>query len=437
MGTLQRSRISDSGIDKRAHSLDRTRAGPACTDFGIDRPASPDDGTERLASPDNATDRLASPDKGTDRLASPDNGTDRLASADDRTDRLAFPDDRTDWLAFPDDRIDRLASRQLGLITRAQLRLLGLTRSAIHVRVRARRLHIVHRGVYRVGPVAVPYARELAALLACGHGSALSHSSGGGIWRMTTDVAAGLHPTGTLGAAPVDITTHRDCRLRHGIRIHRIELRQDEVTSVAVSARGALVLVRPAGPAKRVRPVGAACAAGDVGSDLVLLAVTTPARTLLDLASVLPLRDLENAVARAERDEIVRRDELLALVQRHHRRPGTPLLRTMLAAGASPALTRSQAEDRFLALLRRGQLPAPAANATVGGVEVDFLWRSERLVVEVDGFAFHGSQQMFERDRRRDAALTARGLRVMRVTWRQIVNEPEAVLVRLSQALAR
>jgi hypothetical protein len=156
MGALERS--SAPGIDKRAHSPDRTRAGPACTDFGTDRLASPDDGTERLASPDDRTDRLTSPDDGTERLAS------------------------------PDDRIDRLASRQLGMITRAQLRQLGLTRSAIHVRVRARRLHIVHRGVYRVGP------------------------------------------------APVDITTHRDCRRRQGIQVHRTELRQDEVTSVAVSA---------------------------------------------------------------------------------------------------------------------------------------------------------------------------------------------------------
>jgi very-short-patch-repair endonuclease len=326
-----------------------------------------------------------------------------------------------------DDTIDRLASHQLGLVTRAQLRQLGLTRSAIHVRVRSRRLHIVHRGVYRVGPVPVPYARELAALLACGHGAALSHRSGGAIWSLVTDV----------DTATADVTTHRDRRRRQGIRIHRTELRQDEVTLVAVSAQGAPVLERAGGPAKRARPVGTACAAGDVGSAPILLAVTTPARTLIDLASVLRLRDLENAVARAERDDIVRRDELLALLQRHHRRPGTPLLRGLLATGGSPALTRSQAEDRFLALLRRGQLPAPAANASVGGVEVDFLWRSERLVVEVDGFAFHGSQQMFERDRRRDAALTGRGLCVMRVTWRQIVNEPEAVLVRLSQALAR
>jgi very-short-patch-repair endonuclease len=82
-------------------------------------------------------------------------------------------------------------------------------------------------------------------------------------------------------------------------------------------------------------------------------------------------------------------------------------------------------------------LPHPVVNVTVGGYEIDFLWDPGRLVVEVDGFAYHSSARMFERDRRRDADLTAAGLRVMRVTWRQIVSEPEALVVRLAQALAQ
>ena len=77
----------------------------------------------------------------------------------------------------------------------------------------------------------------------------------------------------------------------------------------------------------------------------------------------------------------------------------------------------------------------PESNVSVGDYEVDFYWRRERLIVEVDGFAFHSSQRKFESDRRRDAGLTARGLRIMRVTWRQLVDEPEAVLVRLAQSL--
>jgi very-short-patch-repair endonuclease len=71
----------------------------------------------------------------------------------------------------------------------------------------------------------------------------------------------------------------------------------------------------------------------------------------------------------------------------------------------------------------------------VRGHEVDFHWRSERLVLEVDGYAYHRSRAAFERDRQRDAELGAAGLRVLRVTWRHIVDEPEALLARLAQAL--
>jgi very-short-patch-repair endonuclease len=67
--------------------------------------------------------------------------------------------------------------------------------------------------------------------------------------------------------------------------------------------------------------------------------------------------------------------------------------------------------------------------------EVDFLWRDAQLVVEVDGYAFHRDRAAFERDRRRDAALMAAGLRVMRFTWRQIVEEPLPVIARIAQVL--
>lgn len=71
----------------------------------------------------------------------------------------------------------------------------------------------------------------------------------------------------------------------------------------------------------------------------------------------------------------------------------------------------------------------------VAGHEVDFLWRAERLIVEVDGFEFHASRASFESDRKKDAHLSARGFQVIRVTWRQLTREPEALLVRLAQAL--
>ena len=113
------------------------------------------------------------------------------------------------------------------------------------------------------------------------------------------------------------------------------------------------------------------------------------------------------------------------------------MLRTLLESEARPAWTRSEAEEQLLALIRKAQLPAPETNVRVGSYEVDFYWRRQQLVVEVDGFAFHAAQRSFENDRRRDAWLAAHGVRVMRVTWRQLTDEPVAVVARLAQTLAR
>lgn len=117
-------------------------------------------------------------------------------------------------------------------------------------------------------------------------------------------------------------------------------------------------------------------------------------------------------------------------------RTGAARLRALVEGGEGPAITRSEAEERFLALVRAAELPPPEVNVRVNDHEVDFLWRDEGLVVEIDGFRFHSSREAFERDRRRDARLQAAGVRVMRVTWRQAVDDAYATLARLVQALA-
>ncbi len=95
-------------------------------------------------------------------------------------------------------------------------------------------------------------------------------------------------------------------------------------------------------------------------------------------------------------------------------------------------MTRSAAERRLLALVKAGGLPRPETNVKVAGHEVDMLWPAAHVVVEVDGFAFHSGRGAFERDRRRDADLQAAGHRVLRITWRRLQAEPEAVLVALT-----
>jgi very-short-patch-repair endonuclease len=287
--------------------------------------------------------------------------------------------------------IARLAGRQRGLVTRDQLREIGLTRDAIDNRVKSSYLHPVHHGVYAVGHTHLAHgARELAAVLACGPGAVLSHRSAASLWRLLPSTEDDPEVT----------VPGRDCR-RRGIHIH---------------------LVAALDPPD-VRTLGG-------------IPVTTPARTILDLAAVVSPRELEQALAEAYARRLARRSELVALLARLPRRPGFAALRALVERDAGPAVTRSEAEERLLGLIRAAELPAPEVNVRIGRHEVDFLWREQGLIVEVDGFRYHSSRAAFERDRLRDAELGSQGFRVMRVTWRQIVDHPEALVARLGAALA-
>jgi very-short-patch-repair endonuclease len=164
--------------------------------------------------------------------------------------------------------------------------------------------------------------------------------------------------------------------------------------------------------------------------------VTTAARTLLDLAGTTPLRELERALEEALAKRLTSRAGLVTLLRRYPLRAGVGRLRTLLDS-AKPAVTRSEGERQLLALIRKARLPEPETNVVVAGHEVDFFWRDERFVAEFDGFTFHAAARKFERDRQRDAELVAAGVRIVRITWHQLVNEPEALLIRLALALTR
>jgi very-short-patch-repair endonuclease len=161
--------------------------------------------------------------------------------------------------------------------------------------------------------------------------------------------------------------------------------------------------------------------------------ITTPTRTLMDLASSLDHRELEQTVAEAFARRMTDRARLLAALEAHDRWPGAPILRAMLDAG--PARTRSPAEERLLRLIRGAGLPEPEVNARVGRWEVDFLWRDQRLAVEVDGYATHSSPWAFERDRRKTAELQAIGLDVRRISAATVRDRPQATIRFLASAL--
>ncbi len=284
-----------------------------------------------------------------------------------------------------------VAERQHGVVTFGQLREAGFTSSAIERRLQSGRLRLLHRGVYLVLPFPLPHTAEMAAVLACGPGALLSHLSAAALWGWRGGVAG-----------PLDVAVVRKCGRRPGIRAHRVGTLAEQERTVREG-----------------------------------IPVTSPARTLIDLAAVLPARELEQACARAEREGLVERVALEAWVARRRRHAGTPALRALLDAPGGPRLTRTVAEDKLLALIREAGLPAPECNVRVGRYEVDFLWRAQGLAVEVDGFRYHASRPRFEGDRRKDADLVAAGLRVVRFSWDQLTREAMATAVRLGQALAR
>jgi very-short-patch-repair endonuclease len=281
-----------------------------------------------------------------------------------------------------DRRIAALAARQRGYVTRPQVMKFGLTEKAIRHRVRISRLIPIYAGVYAVGHLpTLPPDRAFGALLACGSGAVLSHGSAATVW--------GIFKRWEL---PFEVTTP-STRRRPGIAVHRAVLtRQDIRTQLG-------------------------------------LRVTSPARTLLDVAPRMTDKALTRAVNDLRRPGYLRLHHLAELLDRFPRSPASGRLRPFLDDPTGP--TRSEFEDAFFAFSKRFGFPKSQVNARVCGFEVDVLFAEERVIVELDGWSFHNTRRSFESDRERDAELLARGFVTIRITWEQLVHDPERVAERL------
>jgi hypothetical protein len=274
-----------------------------------------------------------------------------------------------------------------------ELRACGLSDDQIVTRVRMGWLHPWYRGVYVVGHANPPLeGRWLAAVKACGLGSVLSHYAAGALWRLLE--WDGRFPSVTVRGA--------GGRGQRGIRVHRSPLDAQDVTR----HRG--------------------------------IPVTTPLRTLLDLAAILPPRQLRRAVRQALALRLVSHRELLQGVEAAGSRRGVRALRAILADG--PAPTRSELEDVVLDLILHGGLPMPDINVplVLDGRRVipDFRWPDRNLVVEADGTAWHDDPLARTDDAERQALLEAHGERVLRVTWTQAVGRPSETLARIARGYA-
>lgn len=296
-----------------------------------------------------------------------------------------------------DRRVAELAGRQFGVVSRKQLAGLGMGDAAISRRLRAGRLHQVFAGVYSVGHRSLTReGRWLAAVLASGEESALSHWSAAALWAIRPNSRAGI-----------DVTAGRKSRSWDGIRRHHKALPIDEVTSVEG------------------------------------FPVTTVPRTILDLAATQSVEVVSAMLREAEYRRLHDRLSLWDLVGRYPGRRGVRRVRTALELLGQEQLgaMRSRLEEDFAAFLRRHGISLPRFNdwVVLGArrYQVDCHWPGTGRIVELDGWRAHGTTSAFQADRARDRALSAAGYSVTRITWRQLRDEPEAIAADLRALLRR
>ncbi|MBF6621186.1 MAG: hypothetical protein ITG02_13275 [Patulibacter sp.] len=291
-------------------------------------------------------------------------------------------------------RAAELAARQHGVVSRVQLRRCDLSDRQITRATAMSRLHAVHRGVFAVGHDRLSASgQRAAAVLACGAGAALGYRAAAAHWNLR----ATSSPT-------VEIVVARTSRPHHrNVKVHcHPQIEPDELT------------------------------------DRDGIRVTTVARTLLDLAAVLPPAALRRSVGQADVLRLFDRHAVAPLLVRHRHHRGRKALEAVLRTWEEPERVRSPQEETFPELCARFGFPRPAINAEVLGMEVDAVFFDHGIAVELDGYAFHSGAIQWEDDHEKRARLVAAGWTVLAYSWRQ-VRDDGGGLVRetLGAALAR
>jgi very-short-patch-repair endonuclease len=291
-----------------------------------------------------------------------------------------------------DRAITRIASRQRDLITPTQLWECGLGKDAVARRVRAGWLRLVFQGVYSVGSGELPpLGLESAALLSCGAGSFISHRSAAFVW--------GMRKSGPP-EAEVSVVGFR-CRARKGIRLHRIK---------AIDRRDL----------RRHED----------------LWVSSPARAVLEIAAVGSRDELVDVIDQGLALRRFTSGDLKLVLERNRPCRGAGRLAEVIADDTAMAISRSRAEKALLRLIRDARLPLPETNVKFGRFEADFVWREQKLIVELDSATYHSGPGVFHRDHEKDLVFRGAGFDVMRPTRAHVVYEGPRVLVLIAQALA-
>jgi very-short-patch-repair endonuclease len=285
------------------------------------------------------------------------------------------------------------AVRQHGRIARRQLLALGFSDKAIKHGIASGRLFRTEfRGVYALGrPEFTKYARWMGAVLSRGDGTALSDDPAGALWRIWKPRDTGIHLT-----VPAGGRRHKT----RGVTVHRRSLRPSDVTR----ERG--------------------------------IPVTTPLRTIVDLAATSDRREAERLVNAADARNVLRADTLAEELKRMKGQPGVPLLEEILAPSTF-VLTDSELERMFLPLVRRAGLPKPQSQRRLGPHRVDFHWPELDLVVEVDSLRYHRTTIQQAEDRARDHIHFLAERQYLRFTHHQIAHDPDYVVAVLTSVRLR
>jgi very-short-patch-repair endonuclease len=296
-----------------------------------------------------------------------------------------------------DDRsLAALAERQHGVVGRWQLLGAGWSAGAIEKRIWGGRLHPLHAGVYRVGHGLIPReGRWMAAVLASGPETVLSHWSAAALWMIRPN-----------SRSVIDVTSPRKSRSWDGIRRHHKALPDDEVT------------VEEGIP------------------------VTSVPRTIFDIAATEPVDVVKAMLRESEYRQLWDRLSLWDLIERYPGRRGVRKARAALEELTEEPVgrKRSRLEERFAPFLRRYSLPLPRFNDWIDlgdkRHQVDCHWPDLRQIVELDGWEGHSTRSAFREDRARDRRLRVAGYSVTRITWNQLDDEPEAIAADLRALLA-
>src|SRR3954454_634415 len=277
--------------------------------------------------------------------------------------------------------ISRLAGLRHGVVRRATLTAAGLTRGEIDSRIARGALHRVHRGVYAVGHRSLSAeGRWLAAVLACGPGSVLSHTSATALWKIAEE-RGGPHVTAPHRLRPPAVVAH-----------------EGRLTGADVTIRAGIP-------------------------------VTSPARTLADLAHSLDDQDLERVMREAQFRGLFNRQAIRDALTR---RPSVQLRE--LLDDLNP--TQSALEDAFLRLCRRHGIPKPHAQFRDGRRRPDFVWPDARLVVELDSWSAHSTPHAFQADRTQSNAVQLAGWTILRFTYRDVTRRPQLVAAQCARRSA-